>query len=590
MRSLFFLAMALCAAVSFAQHTTLPHALDRAEVPLIPAYRDSRAGATRGISQPPAFPVRTMAEWEEVQALVITWTSFTGILKQIVRHAKEECQVIIVCSNPSQVTTYLQNAQYGGPITDLSNITFLQAGFNSIWMRDYGPETIYRNEVDTVMLLDWIYNRPRPADDVLSDAIASSLGIPIYSTTQAPYDLVHTGGNFMADGFGTAFSSNLVLDENGPNGDFNQTVRNAAGVDSMMHWFMGIAPGRYIKMPTLPYDGIHHIDMHMKLLDEERLLVGRFPTGQSDGPQIENNIQTVVANYNSVFGTPYEVIRIPMPPSTAGAFPPSSSYRTYTNNVFINGTVLVPTYRTEYDTTALRILREALPGYKVVGIDCDDSGQNIIQQSGAIHCITKAIGVAEPLLIKHQALDDTYDTVTPYTVNAYIRHRSGIAAANIFWTTDTAQGFSSVPMTHQGGNNWTGGIPAQPAGTDVFYYIEGEANSGKVQVRPIVAPAGWWKFRVLGVGTGVEELTTLAVDIYPNPTSSILVVDMGRDITGPVRVRLLDALGREAMRLHDGRLPADGRVFADIGALAEGAYLVEITGAGGRHVHRIAKR
>ena len=98
MRSLFFLAMALCAAVSFAQHTTLPHALDRAEVPLIPAYRDSRAGATRGISQPPAFPVRTMAEWEEVQALVITWTSFTGILKQIVRHAKEECQVIIVCS------------------------------------------------------------------------------------------------------------------------------------------------------------------------------------------------------------------------------------------------------------------------------------------------------------------------------------------------------------------------------------------------------------------------------------------------------------------------------------------------------------
>lgn len=590
MRSLFSLAVVLCATVSFAQHTTLPHALDPAEVPLIPAYRDSRAGAARGITQPPAFPVRTMAEWEEVQALVVTWTSFNGILKQIVRHAKEECEVIIVCSSPSQVTSFLQNTQYGGAINDLSNITFLQEDFNSIWMRDYGPETIYRNEVDTVMLLDWIYNRPRPDDDALSDAIATELNIPIYSTTQAPHDLVHTGGNFMADGFGTAFSSELVLDENGPNGDFNQTVRNEAGVDAVMQQFMGIAPGRYIKMHTLPYDGIHHIDMHMKLLDEERLLVGEFPTGLSDGPQIESNIQAVMANHNSVFGTPYELIRIPMPPSTGGAFPPSSSYRTYANNVFINGTVLVPTYRTEYDTTGLRILRESLPGYKVIGIDCDDSGQNIIQQSGAIHCITKAVGVADPLLIKHQALDDTYETVTPYTVDAYIRHRSGIAAANIFWTTDTAQGFVSVPMAHTGGNNWSGAIPAQPAGTDVFYYIEGQANSGKTQVRPIVAPAGWWKFRVLGTGTGVEEFTSLAVEVYPNPTSSILVVAVGDGVTGPVRVRLLDALGREAMRLYEGRLPADGRVFADIGALAEGAYLVEITGAGGRYVHRVAKR
>ena len=56
----------------------------------------------------------------------------------------------------------------------------------------------------------------------------------LYSTTQAPYDLVHTGGNFMCDGAGTAFSSELVLDENGANGQYNQTVRNAAGVDTLI--------------------------------------------------------------------------------------------------------------------------------------------------------------------------------------------------------------------------------------------------------------------------------------------------------------------------------------------------------------------
>lgn len=55
-------------------------------------------------------------------------------------------------------------------------------------------------------------------------------------------------------------------------------------------------------METLPYDGIHHIDMHMKLLDEETLLVSKYPTGVADGPQIEANIQYVLNNFNRHLG------------------------------------------------------------------------------------------------------------------------------------------------------------------------------------------------------------------------------------------------------------------------------------------------
>ena len=68
----------------------------------------------------------------------------------------------------------------------------------------------------------------------------------------------------------------------------------------------------------------------------------------------------------------------------------------------VNKKVLVPTYRTQYDTSGLRILREAMPGYEVVGIDCDDFNANIISLGGAIHCITKEIGASDPLLISHQ--------------------------------------------------------------------------------------------------------------------------------------------------------------------------------------------
>lgn len=587
MKRLVALPLALVSGLLLAQD--LPHQLAPHELPLIPEYRASRAAAGRGISTPPPFAPRTMAEWEEVQTLVITWTSFPGIQKQIVRAAKDECEVLIICSDQDAVISTLQNSSNGGPITDLDNITFLEAPFNSIWVRDYGPETIYQNEVDSLFLLDWIYNRPRPLDDAASDAIGAAKGITVYSTTGAPWDLVHTGGNFMADGFGTAFSSNLVLDENGPDGDFNTTIRDAAGVDDVMNQFMGIAPGRYVKMNTLPYDAIHHIDMHMKLLDEETLLVGEFPTGLSDGPQIEQNIQGVLASHNSVFGTPYRIVRIPMPPSTGGAFPPSASYRTYANNIFINKTVLVPVYREQYDTTALRILRENLPGYRVVGIDCDDSGSNIISQSGAIHCITKAIGVNDPLLIRHQRLPDTYETVIPYTVEAYIRHKTGIAAAEVFWSTDTTAGYNAVVMSAGAGDTWSAAIPAQPAGTTVYYYVHATANSGKQQVRPITAPHGWWRFDVLDINSGIDALGPVITEAYPNPTRDVLVVSVGNAGGSRVRIALHDALGREAMVIHEGMLPSDSKAFADLRYLSPGAYHLVVEGASGRSSMKIVR-
>src|SRR5436190_8808731 len=73
------------------QKQGLPHIMAPSEVPLIRDYKESRAGTSRGITTPPDFTPRTMAEWEEVQSVVIAWTSYPGVLKQIVRVAKEEC-------------------------------------------------------------------------------------------------------------------------------------------------------------------------------------------------------------------------------------------------------------------------------------------------------------------------------------------------------------------------------------------------------------------------------------------------------------------------------------------------------------------
>lgn len=576
--------------MAFGQGEGLPKGMAPWEHALVPEYMMTRGQAMgRANSAPPTYPVRTMAEWEEVQALAITWTSYPGILKQIVRYAKDEVRVLILCQDAQQVTNYLQNGQFGGPIGDLGNVELIEAPYNSIWIRDFGPETMYRNEVDSLVLMDWIYNRPRPLDDAVSQVLADHMDLRLYSSSTAPYDLVHTGGNFMSDGFGTGFSSELVDLENGPGGGFNQTNRTPSQVDAVMNAWMGISP--YVKMTELPFDNISHIDMHMKLLDEERLLVGQFPTGVSDGPQVEANIQYIQENFTSVFGTPYEILRIPMVPSAGGNFPPDAHYRTYANNIFINGTVIVPTYREEYDTTGLRILREALPGYRVVGIDCDDQGQNIISASGAIHCITKTIGVDDPLLIRHQRLRDTYETMEPYRVEGYIRHRSGIASAEVRWSTDTTQAWQTASMTDIGEDLWEAFIPAQPGGTTVFYHIHATAVSGKQQQRPFTSPVGSWKFNVLDINTGLDEASDLPMlEAFPNPVDAWLTVAVRSDPARETDITLVDALGRTVRDVHRGAIAGQRYFMLDVSGLDAGAYMVVLATDAGRVVQRVVVR
>lgn len=491
--------------------------------------------AAAGYTTPPTSEVRTPAEWEEIDGLCVRWegTWSRSVLREIVRNAKEECTVYIVTENQNSVQSHL--GQYG---INTNNIVFVDEPSNSIWFRDYGQWNVYTDDVDSLLWVDWIYNRPRPYDDVVPEALADLLDIPLYQTTQVPNDLVNTGGNFMVDGFGTAFASELILEENDATNDFGFSNHSEAEVDQIMEDFMGI--DRYIKMPTLPYDGIHHIDMHMKLLDEETLLIGEYPTGVADGPQIESNLDYVLNNFNSVYGTSYKVIRIPMPPE-GGQYPnQNGDYRTYTNSVFVNNTILVPTYEEQWDTTALRIYREALPGYSVVGIDCNE----IITASGAIHCITKAVSSSDPLLIRHQPLVDQAFSTNDYQIDALIKHADGIANASVYWTIDTAAGYSPVSMTltNPSTDTWSASIPYQQAGEKIFYYIHAEATTGKQQNRPMPAPAGYWKFKILGSPNGITDQLLSKVRLYPNPSNGVFRLSglKGQNCT----VDVIDVTGR----------------------------------------------
>lgn len=532
---------------------------------------------------PPAGDLRTAAEWEEIQALVVTWRDYKPTLAEIIRFAQEECKVIVHATNATTAANELTNT-YNVPLGP--NVQIVSQPNNSLWIRDYGANTVYINEVDSLFLLDWKYNRPsRVADDSIPRRYARELDLNLVQTTVEPNRVVHTGGNFMSDGFGTGFSSELILEEN--------PTKTEAQIDQIMENFMGI--DRYIKMPVLPYDGIHHIDMHMKLLDEETLLWAQYPTGVADGPQIEANLLYVLDNFNSVFGTPYKIKRIVAPPDYSGNGNPiypnnGGDYRTYSNAVFVNGSVLLPVYGGPFDTTAVRIFKENLPGYRIVPIDC----QSIIAASGAIHCITHSVGVNDPLLISHQALNDTYDTENAYAVNALIKHRSGIQSATLYYSTDTLAGFNSVPMTETGTNdNWTAAIPAQDGGTKVYYYIQGISETGKIQVRPLTAPEGRWDFMVLDTGTVTSVQKDIldklfSVSAFPNPTAGLTCIPVFTPDGLSINLEVLDVTGRLVKQIYQGEISSgEARFYLQPGDLQSGIYLIRVQTRFGDRIQKL---
>lgn len=553
------------------EESFLPKGLSETEQLLVSdfQFRSSR------VTAPPDTSVRTAAEWEEIEYLVIRWTNqFQDILLQIVQAAVEECKVLITTQNQGSVSSFLSSNG-----VDMTQVEFLNAPSNSIWIRDYAGNTIYSNDVEDRAIVDWIYNRPRPADNDMPVAHANYVDVPIYRTNSGTNDLVNTGGNFMSDGLGTAFASKLVLVENQAGNPFGVSAKTEAQIDNIMFQYQGIT--NYIKLDQVPFDPIDHIDMQMKLLDEQTLLVSRYPPGVADGPQIEANINYILANHQTSFGTDFKIAWIDAPPSASGLYPDNGGhYRTYTNSVFVNGSVIVPIYRPEVDGPALALYEELLPGYNIVGIDVDNTGQNLIAQGGAIHCITHAIGVPDPLWIVHLPIEEVNTTID-IPVDAMIKHTSGIGEAKVFWRETGSSNFQETPMSFDTDDNWIASLTVPSNATSIEYYIWAEANSGKTMTRPIVAPEGYWTFDITNLS--VQDWAKKNIlGPYPNPATSEVSFNLN-NIPGEISITIHNVLGQKLY--ENSVIDGNGKITLNLNSKWKGTLFVTFSGEFGS-VHK----
>ncbi len=536
------------------------------------------------VTTPPNQPVRLMAEWEELEAIAVTYDlrfseAKKKLIASIIQHAKEEVQVYIYCGGQSFRPSGRVRLELESRGIDSVNLQFFDSNFDQrIWIRDFGPQTAYLNTVNQRVLLDWIYEDDFPkADREVSKSLGSFYQTDVYSTMVRPYDFKFDGGNLQTDGMGMAITSSHIFEDN-PHDD--------STIDWIANEFMGVE--EFIKLKKLPHDGIHHVDMHIKMIDEETLLIGEFPFGKGDYQQLETNINFLTENFKTSFGTDFKIHRIPMPADLNGQYPDETGdcselgtgcYYTYTNALFVNKLILVPTYfgNNATDQAALQIWRDLMPGYKIIGIDCSE----IIQEYGAIHCVTKEIGVERPLRIVHKKIEKACPDETEYLISTKVDHLSGIESVSVFYTDDSS--FEELELTQNSEGDWEGAIPAFAENTEVRYYIEATANNGKTIARPIVGEKGAWQFKVdCGLTSSNNISRKGGISISPNPATDL--VNIESNISRKGNLKIINQLG-QVVKSQKVSLPNQ----LNISHLENGIYKVVLESERGMFYQRLVK-
>lgn len=569
----FLTTMLLCAVFAQSEqihydiHPKFPHHATAEELQMIPWL--SQQAHLRDAVYPPA-PVTAMAEFQSMGGVMISYP--LGIPVALVRELSQIIPVKVIVSSGSdsvQAKSYFNSNQ-----VNMSNIQFWKINHDSYWVRDYGPWFVI-NGHDSVGVVDFVYNRPqRPHDDAALEAVTERLGVSRYEMP-----LVHTGGNFMVDGYGTAASTMLVLQEN--------PSETEASIGTITHNFLGI--DNYMMLPDPLGEYIAHIDCWGKFLDVDKVLIGQVPASDPRYSNYEAVAQTF-ADAISPWGNHYQVYRVYANPNAYLATP-------YTNSLILNDHVFVPVAGNSHDNEAIAVYEQAMPGYTIVPIM--QSNYTPWESTDALHCRTHELADLGMLYLKHYPLlgekniDSLLNNMFRFSVNI-----KALSGANL--VTDSLLVYFRInhgdwhpyPLQLADNDEYTFTFTAinhlWQAGDTVEYYLYAKDESGRVEKHPYIGAADPHLFTLTGE-VGVTDRKPSQMRVYPNPAEDLLMVELdgGAEIANAI---LYDLQGRTVEthgRASHGRASLQtGTITLSVKSLPAGMYLLHLTDANGNEYHR----
>lgn len=265
----------------------------------------------------------------------------------------------------------------------LKNIFFHHIKTNESWCRDHGPAFVVKRKRgggQSMAIVDWDFNAwggkypPYDDDDAVPTRVAEEMNLPVFY----PHTVME-GGAVDFNGKGTILTTtDCLLNKNrNPNLSRAQIEKRLKDYYGQTHicWLTGGIAGD---------DTDGHIDDLARFISPTKIVIGMESNPKDENYRILRSARRQLDRLRDQDGNRFEIVEIPMPRRVDhdGQRLPA----TYVNFYFINGALLVPTYRDRRnDPKALRTLQDHLPRHKVIGIDCVE----LIWGLGAIHCLSQ---------------------------------------------------------------------------------------------------------------------------------------------------------------------------------------------------------
>jgi len=298
------------------------------------------------------------------------------------------------------------------------------------------------------------------------------LNIPIY----------WTGGNFMTDGYGTGFSTELMVNENN---------MEANAFYNIVHEYLDFETYHILDNPN--EESIQHIDCLAKLVNPETIIIKQVSESSPEYECMEEFAHSFyeLTTYND---RPYSIYRIYCPEINGGPWE-TNPVAAYTNSLILNQKVLVPQYGIPEDSEALNVYREAMPGYEIIGFD-DTIGDPWYAED-ALHCRTMGVFDPEMIHIEHkpirseEVMNNNIIHLTAEVID-YSNFDSELYSVTLNWKYSINDGpFIEIVLEFTGNNRYAGSFPLLNANSLIEYYITATSSTGKSISHPI---AGWHTF------------------------------------------------------------------------------------------------
>lgn len=310
---------------------------------------------------PPRGPIRFPAEFEPVSAVLLTWPTQYPI--RWVRHAalaagiSKVAEAHIVVPNASWAAAtmaFLVDAD-----ANFTNIRFICAPSDDLWIRDYGPTMVFAGTGPVFIANPYVPNGLgfHRRDNELPVEIARVYGLPVHRLP-----IVMEGGNLLSDGAGGVFMCSSVFDHNA---DLDQPE-----LRRIMKAYFGAE--RLTLLPPMPLENTGHVDIALKFASLTTAWVTQVP-GNHPWHETLERVATIVE-------TTHRVERMSIAPLKGGI-----SERCPANALTVNDTIFYPGYDRDADRAAAKSFRALSPDKALVSVDYCDFGV------GGLHCQTKEI-------------------------------------------------------------------------------------------------------------------------------------------------------------------------------------------------------